>query len=172
MSSAVTRTRLCLVFNVVTLLAIGVFCGVFGQGGYMRFGPSDDFSVVGIRINSWPRWIALSLSICFISVADALINEWGMPFVSFRIYNPDCKEIKDVGPIELQILANGMYACAALKGVLYTIVAVTQIDIALIRVLSGETATIFTIRGLIKEKKFVTANNSDDAPLLVISTYS
>ena len=167
---AVRRTRLCLLFNVCTVCIIGILCGLFGTGNYMRIGPSDDFVVAGIVIDSWLRWITLIILICIISIADTLINEWGMPFVSFRIYNPDCKEIEDVGAVELQLLANGMYACSAIKSVLYTIIAITQIDIALIRVITGEIASIFTIRGLIKQKRFIdtrASSNIEIAPLLL-----
>jgi hypothetical protein len=80
--------------------------------------------------------------------------EFGMPFISFRIYDPDVKEINDIGPFELQILANGMYFCSSMKSALYTLAIVTQMDYAIARVIASELTSIYTIRVLIKEKKF------------------
>ena len=77
-----------------------------------------------------------------------------MPFITFRIYDPDCKVIKDVKPVELQILANGMYFCWSAKNLLYTLCYVSQIDFALFRLVSSEVTSIITIRDYIKGKEF------------------
>ena len=111
--------------------------------------------MIGIVINTWTKWAISMLLIIIVSVVDCITVEFGMPFVSFRIYNPDCKEINDVGPIELQILANGMYLSQSLKSAVYTLAIVTQIDYAVTRVLASELASLYTVRVLIKEKKFV-----------------
>lgn len=152
---AVKRTRICLAFNLITLSVIICIVAIVGDGSYLNFGPSNDLDIVGVKINTWTKWIIVNVLIIVVSVADTFINEWGMPFITFRIYNPDCKKIDDVGPVELQILANGMYLCWAVKNLIYTLCYVTQLDFALFRVLSGEIASIITIRSLIKEKEFV-----------------
>jgi hypothetical protein len=96
--------------------------------------------------------VIVCIFIIFISVSDTFINEWGMPFVTFRMYDPNANVIKDVGPFELQVIANGMYLCSSIKNVFYTICYVSQIDFALIRILSAELTSIITIRSIIKEK--------------------
>ena len=166
----VVRTRVCLAFNLVTLSAIILIVAIEGNGAYLEFGPSEKLDILGVKIDTWEKWGIVNALIVMISVADTFINEWGMPFITFRIYNPDCLKITDVGPIELQILANLMYFCWALKNMVYTLCYVTKIDFALFRILSGEFASIFTIRGLIKDKKFelgdtesVHSNHSNDS---------
>ena len=154
MMNAVNRTRACLIFNLCTLFVIVCIVSIVGNGSYLNFGPSEDLNIIGVRINSWKRWTIVNILIVFISIADTFINEWGMPFITFRIYNPDCIVIKDVGPIELQFLANGMYFCWSVKNLIYTLCYVSQIDFALFRVISGEITSLITIRSLIKEKKF------------------
>ena len=157
-----SRTRICLLFNLLTLITITTIVSCVGNGSYLNFGPSEDVNIIGVVINTWKRWIIVNTLIIFISISDTFINEWGLPYLYFRIYNPDTKTVNDVSPIELQVLANGMYICYSIKNVIYTLCYVTQIDFALIRVLSGEFASIFTIRGLIKEKKFIkNINNSE-----------
>ena len=152
----VRRTWLCLLVNMATLFVIiGLTCGFGQEDGYLSWGPSDKLILIGIVINTWTKWAISMLLIIIVSVVDCITVEFGMPFVSFRIYNPDCKEINDVGPIELQILANGMYLSQSLKSAVYTLAIVTQIDYAVTRVLASELASLYTVRVLIKEKKFV-----------------
>lgn len=159
--NAVVRTRICLIFNILTLAAIICVISIVGTGKYLNFGPSDKLEIIGIEINTWTKWCIVNLFIIFVSISDTFINEWGMPFISFRIYDPDIKVITDVGPVELQILANSMYLCSSIKTVIYTLCYVSQLDFALIRVVSGEIASIITIRSLIKEKEFKKKNDDD-----------
>lgn len=159
--NAVVRTRICLIFNILTLAAIICVISIVGTGKYVNFGPSDKLEIIGIEINTWTKWCIVNLFIIFVSISDTFINEWGMPFISFRIYDPDIKVIKDVGPVELQILANSMYFCSSVKTVIYILCYVSQLDFALIRVVSGEIASIITIRSLIKEKEFKKKNDDD-----------
>lgn len=156
------RTRVCLLFNIITLIGLAIIIFVFGNGKYLNFGPSDDLSVIGIKIDDWTRWGIVCSCIVFISISDTFINELGMPFVTFRIYDPKVKVITDVGPIELQILANGMYGCSSIKNVFYTLCYVSQIDFALIRMITAELTSIITIRSLIKEKKFKKKTDEDN----------
>lgn len=159
--NSVVRTRICLIFNILTLATIICVISIVGTGKYLNFGPSDKLEIIGIEINTWTKWCIVNLFIIFVSISDTFINEWGMPFISFRIYDPDIKVIKDVGPVELQILANSMYFCSSVKTVIYTLCYVSQLDFALIRVVSGEIASIVTIRSLIKEKVFKKEKDED-----------
>lgn len=149
------RARLSFVFNVVGLVIVIASVVAFGESGnYIHFGPSSSLSLVGVNIDTWKRWIVSVFFIVFVSTIDSITCEMGMPFLSFRIYNPDCKVIRDVGPVELQLLANGIYMSQAIKSAIYTLATVTQLDFALVRVLSSEIASFYTIRVLIREKRF------------------
>ena len=151
----VKRAWLCFFANAITLITFIVLVCVFGTGQYVKFGPSEDLNLIGIKIDTWSKWgISIAL-ICVISIVDCITVEFGMPFISFRIYDPDVKEIKDIKPVELQILANGMYFCSSMKRALYTLAIVTQLDYAIFRVLASEITSIYTIRVLINEKKFI-----------------
>ena len=150
----VRRAWLCFFANAVTLIIFIVLVSVFGTGQYVKFGPSENLNLIGIKIDTWSKWGVSIALICVISIVDCITVEFGMPFISFRIYDPDVKEIKDIKPVELQVLANGMYFCSSMKMALYTLAIVTQLDYAVFRVLASEITSIYTIRVLIKEKKF------------------
>jgi len=127
---------------------------------YMTFGPNDNLNIMGFNIDTWYKWTILSIVLIITSMFDVLANEFGMPYVSFRIYNPDCKIIDDINPLELQLLANTIYALSSIKDVFYIIISVTQIDLALIKVIAGELLAIYTVRIMINEKTFI--NSGDD----------
>lgn len=150
----VRRTWFCLLVNMITLFIFIILVSIFGTGEYVQFGPSENLKLIGITIDTWPKWVGSIALICIISIVDCITVEFGMPFISFRIYDPDVKEINDISPFELQILANGMYFCSSMKSALYTLAIVTQMDYAIARVIASELTSIYTIRVLIKEKKF------------------
>lgn len=77
-----------------------------------------------------------------------------MPVLGFNIYNPDKTHITDFSKGELNFYANAMYFTSAVRGVLMTVVAISQIDIAIFSVFVREFTTIFTVRALLNEKIF------------------
>ena len=97
----------------------------------------------------------LLLVIAIVKISDVLIQEIGSPIIGFNIYNPDKKIIKEFTKNELQFYGNSMYLINAIKAVLLIMVSISQIDIALWGVFVSETASIFTIRMLLNEKKFL-----------------
>lgn len=152
----VKRTRFAVAVNLFVIAVLATIMSTFGEAdnGYITMGPSDSLVLMGLAISTWTRWALAMGTICLISTVDTITNEFGLPYISFRIYDPDVKVINDVGPIELQVLANVMYACTSLKNVIYTLAIVTQLDFALARVISAELTSIYTIRILIKGKRF------------------
>ena len=83
-----------------------------------------------------------------------MIEEIGMPVLSFSIYNPDKKVITEFTKNELQIFGNAMYMVSSIRMVFEIMITITQIDIALISVIFTELASMFTIRMLLNEKEF------------------
>ena len=83
----VVRTRVCLIFNFITLIVIVCIISIEGHGKYLHFGPSEDLNIIGVKIDTWKRWAIVNVLIAFISISDTFITEWGMPFITFRIYD-------------------------------------------------------------------------------------
>ena len=128
----VSHRWLYLFVNMMTLIIFIILVYIFGTGQYVQFGPSENLKLIGITIDTWGKWAGSMVLICLISIVDCITEEFGMPFISFRIYDPDVKEINDIGPFELQILANGVYFCSSMKSALYTLAIVTQMDYAML----------------------------------------
>jgi hypothetical protein len=92
--------------------------------------------------------------LAIVEITDVIINEMASPILGFNIYNPDKKEITQFTRFELQFYANSMWLLNGLKRVLMVVVSVSQIDIALLRVVYSEITSWYTIRILLLEKKF------------------
>ncbi len=150
------RLRICILTNscLFILITLTLFFFYDKESSYLRYGPHKDLNVLGIKINTWKHYIGLQFFLAFVEITDVIINEMASPILGFNIYNPDKKEITQFTRFELQFYANSMWLLNSLKRVLMVVVSVSQIDIALLRVVYSEITSFYTIRMLLLEKKF------------------
>jgi hypothetical protein len=87
-------------------------------------------------------------------MADMIIIDVAVPVLNFNIFNPDKKVITDFQKMELQLYAQTLWFTTAIKSTIMMMVTITQLDIALFKVVSGEIASVFTVRMLLNEKEF------------------
>lgn len=149
-----TRTKLCLLFNFIGLL--GIICFVLGTADLsdlFKFGPSDDLTIMSIKINTWYKYIALLVVICVIKILEVIVNDIGSPNLGFSIYDPTETIVYGFNRMELQLLANGMWLVNSLSFVFKTMIIVSRTDVALVSVVSGEFASAFVIYYLLSNKK-------------------
>ena len=116
---------------------------------------------MSVTLDTWTKYIVFQVFIAVIVISNVYINEVAGPILGFNIYNPDKKEITEFTRIELQLYANTIWMINALKSVTMIVISISQIDIALLRVIYGEIMSWFTIRMLLLEKKFT----KEDTPL-------
>ena len=93
-----------------------------------------------------------------------------MPILSFNIYDPNRKKVKDFTRKELQILANIMFMLNAIRYALTLQLYIIQIDIALLSGIFSELASIPTIYILLKDKVFEEDVKSEELKEELIST--
>ena len=118
--------------------------------------------MMGIVIDTWEAYAWLVGGIVLFRIVQTWVHEIAHPIIGFRIYDPDKKVIDDFTRCELQLYGNLMYLFDSVRKVFMTMMAITQIDIALWGALSSEITSIFTIRKLLNAKKFTC---EDDALL-------
>jgi hypothetical protein len=157
------RLKRCIFINFILLFIIIIFISIFKESNdkYFRIGPNDDLSIMSVKINSIKRYILLQIFIAFTEITRVIINEIASPILGFNIYNPDKKVITEFGKNELQIMANCMWIINSLISTLYILVSISQLDVAILKVIYSELASIYTIRLLLNEKQFVKQNNSN-----------
>jgi len=157
MLSIQAKIRLCIVGNALTVLMVVLpVCLLSESGDYFRFGPSDDFVLISIKINTKAKYLTVLVCIAVINVIRVISEEIGGPILGFNIYNPDKKVITDFTKCELQMYGNSMFMLSGLRNIFITLITITQFDIALWSLLVSECAALFTIRMLLNEKKFTT----------------
>ena len=162
------KVALCLVGNTLLLGIVTATMFIFSSDSmYFRWGPHPDFVIISVMIDTYSKYYILLLLIAFLKITKVLIEEIGMPVLSFSIYNPDKKVITEFTKNQLQFYGNAMYFVSSIRSVFEIMVTITQIDIALISVVFSELASIFTIRMLLNEKEFT--KNSSDYNLLDVS---
>ena len=159
MISIQNKIRLCILGNAITVLLVVLpICLLSESGNYFRFGPSDDFILINIKIDTSAKYLSVLTSIAIINVIKVISEEIGAPILGFNIYNPDKNIITDFTKCELQVYGNTMFMLSGLRNIFITLITITQFDIALWSLLVSEGASLFTIRMLLNEKTFQNYN--------------
>lgn len=154
----------CVLVNVCLLAFLVSMCALFTdtkKNVYMRYGPNESLNILGITIDTWPKYVLLQLCIFAFQIADTIIQEFASPVLGFNIYNPDKKEITDFTRFELQFFAQSFWLINNIKSAIMLIISITQMDLAMSKVVYSEIAGIYTIATLIAQKTFVNHNNSE-----------
>lgn len=156
-----TTLQSCIFINALSLFVLIVFCICFSENNipFMKLGPQSTLVVLGITVNTWTRYCFLQLFICCFQVTDVIVNEFANPILGFNVYNPDKKEITEFTKFQLQFYCQSMWFITNLKTALLLLVSISQIDIAISKVVYAEITSIYTIRTLINSKVFVNLNN-------------
>ena len=150
------KARTCVLINVLTVAGITIgamMCSNLGVG-YMRAGPG--LVVASVYIDTWEKWWYLVLLICAWSATDVFIHAIGTPVITFNVYNPDKRCITEFSRPELQFLTNLNSFASSIKSVFGFVIAISQIDVALIAVAASEVSSIITTHVLLREKTFHT----------------
>tara|TARA_A100001015_G_C14794012_1_gene634205 strand:- start:141 stop:677 length:537 start_codon:yes stop_codon:yes gene_type:complete len=142
-------------FLVLIMVVIPIFILDNGESTYFRYGWHDDFILISVPINNRVRYLFAVLFVVLTRAGEVFIGEIANPIVGFNIYNPDKKVITEFTKNELQLYGNLLYLIDSTRYIFKVMVSVTQIDLAIISMLSGELISIITIRMLLNEKKFI-----------------
>jgi hypothetical protein len=154
------KLKYCVLINFILFLII-LFTIIIckDNNNYMTYGPNDKLYVLSIKINTMKKYIILQLFLLFIEFSRVFTNEIASPILEFNIYNPDKKIITEFTKNELQLLANLMWMINSVTNALFVMITISQIDIAILRIIYSEMTTIITIRLLLNEKTFMNENN-------------
>jgi hypothetical protein len=151
--------RKCLVLNAVLLVTcISIVCRESKSTPYLRFGPNESLVLLGVPIDTWHKYYVCNVLIAAMQCVDMIINDLAMPVLNFTIFNPDKKIITEFGKNELQVYAQLMWIMNSLRSTFMVLVTISQIDIALFKIISGELASCVSVRILLNQKEFCSLN--------------
>ena len=158
------RLFLCLAANVgLLLLILGLILHCADESSYFRFGPG--LRIVGVPIDTWPRYLCLHGLLLVTQGIDMLVSEFANPILSFNIYNPDKDVITDFTHCELQCFAQSLWLINGVRAALMLVVSISQFDIAVAKVVYTEFTGLFTVYCLLSEKRFVLCGEEEHALL-------
>lgn len=161
------KIQACIVVNFGLLMIIAGFVFNFADSNMLRIGYSKDLVVMGIVIDTWQKYLMLHVCIFFVEFWHSIIYEYANPIMYFNVFDADKKVITDFGKIELQIYAQSLWFLTTVKHGIMVLVAITQIDITLCKIVYSEIAIAIVIYNVLKNKKFVKNGMGDDVNKLV-----
>ena len=161
MKNKAQKLQVCIFANLCLLIMITIPIVLLDNGTstYFKWGWSDNLVLISIPINTKERYIGVCIYIVLIKVSGVLIGEIANPILGFNIYNPDKKVITEFSKNELQLYGNALWFINGFKRLMLIMVSITQIDLAMVGMLSSQITTIFTIRMLLNEKEFKKEGN-------------
>src|SRR6056297_2738035 len=116
---------------LVTLGLICVFMTLIdSKSSYIGIGPSEDFYVVTMQVNTWPRYIGLLIMIAIIKVSITFSSDFSYPIVHFNVYDPNKKNVENFNRFELWALTNFLFTSGSIRNVFMTVITVSRIDVA------------------------------------------
>ena len=158
------KLKLCAILYTFLIILIIILVLCFKTyDTYFRWGvpPSNEppLLILSVKIDNYYKYVILLCVITVVRIVKVLVSEIADAILSFTIYNPDKKIIKDFTKCELQFYGNYIYFIDSLRYVFTLMITITQIDLALFGVIIDQITTLFTIRLLLNEKSF---NNYED----------
>jgi hypothetical protein len=109
---------------------------------------------VSIEIDTPFRYLSLCSFIIVFNISEIFLNDIAMPLIQFSTYNPYKQVINDFTRFELEIYSNVIFFIQTTKKFVQIYVTFSQIDIALISLLSSQTGVALAIHYLLDKKEF------------------
>jgi len=136
---------------------------------YMRFGPSADFKIVSVHINTWGRYLGLMLILALVNAGQVYVDDLAGPVLGFSVFDPHRLHITEFSKTELNLLVNGMSTIAGLRGVLMILVSIAQVDVSVANVIFKEIVSLYTVNLLLSRKTFGPSENVADDDFVVVA---
>ena len=126
------------VLNVI--LSVGMLILLFTVDhdvAYIHLGPSQSLYFVTICVNTWSRWYLYMSMVGLLSIIDTYSHEYITPFIFERTHLEDSSihgfTSVDGNPqlVTLSSLATGHFLSQCLRTLYFTLIMVSQLDVAL-----------------------------------------
>ncbi len=153
--------KLCILINLIILFISTIFLFFSNKesSNYFQIGWSENFTFVSIEINTPERYFTLCLFIISLNISEIFLNDIAGPLIQFSTYNPYKNEIKDFTRFELELYSNIIIFIQLCKRFIQIFVILSQIDIALISLVSSQVSASFVIHYLLNQKYFGNRHN-------------
>ena len=124
------------------------------QSSYFNVGWSNQFVFISIPINTPMKYFSFCAFIVTSNVSEVLMDNIAGPIIQFSTYNPYKSEITDFSRFELECYSNAVIFIQISKKILQVFIILSQIDIALISLLSSQLSASYAVHYLLNQKTF------------------
>jgi hypothetical protein len=150
-----SKLFLCLLGNGFVFTTVGLFTLLYGHPTRsLQIGYHSGLSVLYVPIDNMEKYSMLLLLIALINWSKVIVENVAVPILQFSIYNPDKKIITEFTYAELQFYSNMLYLLTNLRRLLLTLISISQIDLALWSILTGQLSSAYIVYTLLREKTF------------------
>ena len=152
--------NLCILLNLLFLFVF-VYCFLTSDdqtSNYFKIGWSDYFYFFSMPINTPLRYFSLCLFIFVLNITEIFLNDLASPIIQFSTYNPYKNNISDFSRNQLEIYSNLIFFIVTVKKFVQVVVILSQIDIAIISLISSQISAFLAIRFLLNNKTFQRQN--------------
>jgi len=145
---------------IINLLFLFIFMGsLFAYNkepsSYLQVGWSNNFVFASVIINNPLKYSLLCLFIIILNISEIFLNDIATPLIQFTTYNPYKLIIHDFSRFELQAYSNIIFFIQTTKKFIQIYVTFSQIDIAIISLVSSQAGVAMAIKYLLDKKTFV-----------------
>ena len=148
--------KYCIYINLLIFLMFGSSFYIFHTYNtqYFRVGWSSSFIFVSIPIDTPLKYFLLCGFITLMNISEICMNDVATPLIQFSTYNPYKTHINDFSRVELELYSNTIYLIQNAKRFISIFTILSQIDIALISLISSQATAGFIIKYLLDQKHF------------------
>ena len=109
-------------------------------------------------INTASKYFAFCGFIVISNVSEVLMDNIAGPLIQFSTYNPYKHEVSDFSRYDLELYSNAVIFIQISKKLLQIFIILSQVDIALISLLSSQLSASYAIHYLLNQKEFRSNN--------------
>ena len=150
------KIQICLGLNIFLLLLISSCISIFASDSkYFRFGPSEDFILISVKIDNYQKYYLLLILITCNNCIRTIVSQIGSQILIFNVYNPDKKVITEFTKSQLLFYANTMFFVGNIRVFFELLLTISQIDIALFSIFVKQLFSIGISIFLLNEKDFI-----------------
>jgi hypothetical protein len=140
-AQVVRNTVICSIWGSVlsSVFFVGVLlCAPLRENPYFTFGYNDQLVIISMHVNSPLKYVALILLIVLSNVTSTILTFMAQPKLNLPLFENSDSPIQVFAAHEFLFLHTVANACRALHGLFSTLIAVSQIDIALVALVTQQ----------------------------------
>lgn len=127
---------------------------------YFQAGWSNNFVFASIVINNPIKYSLLCLFIVVLNVSEIFLNDIAVPLIQFSTYNPYKLIIHDFSRCQLECYSNIIFFIQTSKKFIQIYVTFSQVDIAIISMISSQAGVAMAIKYLLDKKTFTSQTDN------------